>query len=151
VVIAIDKSSILGPTPTFVSYVSTPPSHALIHLGFFIPAEMHGAKPGMPEFFVTDAGNANGHNVRVATMTDFLSNSPKYVLTDISVNPYAQPATADQPTAPGTVFTNGQQFTQADWRNGKLVTAQSVSEPDDNYATSRVRWYQFDTTGPSRP
>ena len=45
------------------------------------------------------------------------------------------------------VLTNGTQFTQADWRNGKLATAHSLSEPDDNFATSRVRWYQFDATG----
>ena len=43
VVIAIDKASILGPSPTFVSYVSLPPVH---DLSFFIPAEMHGAQPG---------------------------------------------------------------------------------------------------------
>jgi sugar lactone lactonase YvrE len=149
VVFAIDKSSILGPTPTFVNYVSTPPHNKL--LGFFIPAEMHGAQPGMPEYFVTDATHPGeiGQSVRVVTMTDFLSNSPRYVITDIPVNPFASPATADQPTAPGSVVTNGAQFTQADWRNGKLVTAHSVSEADDNYATSRVRWYQFDTTGPN--
>jgi hypothetical protein len=47
------------------------------------------------------------------------------------------------------VLTNGTQFTQADWRNGKIAAAHSVFEPDDNFATSRVRWYQFDTTGPT--
>src|SRR5262245_20360746 len=83
VVIAIDKSSIPGPTPTFVNYVSPPPHNKL--LAFFIPAEMHGAQPGMPEYFVTDATHRGeiGQVVRVVTMTDFLSNSPKYVITDI--------------------------------------------------------------------
>src|SRR5262249_53544087 len=84
----------------------------------------------------------------VVTMTNFLSNSPTYVFTEIPVKPYAERISlADQPTAPGMVLTNGTQFTQADWRDGKLATAHSVFEPDDNYATSRVRWYQFDTTG----
>jgi hypothetical protein len=121
-------------------------------LSFFIPAEMHGAQPGMPEYFVQDGGSldAISDHVNVVTMTDFLSNSPTYVVTEIQVNPYPELTTgADQPTAPGMVMTNGTQFTQADWRNGKLATAHTVFEPDDNFATSRVRWYQFDTTGPT--
>jgi hypothetical protein len=149
VVIAIDKASILGPSPNFISYVSLAPVH---DLSFFIPAEMHGAQPGMPEYFVQDGGSldAVSEHVNVVTMTDFLSNSPTYVVTEIPVNPYAELTTgADQPTAPGMVMTNGTQFTQADWRNGKLATAHTVFEPDDNFATSRVRWYQFDTTGPT--
>jgi hypothetical protein len=144
VVLAIDKASILGATPTFVSYVSTPPVDSI---GTFAPAQMHGATAGMPEYFVTEAGAGNGQKVRVVTLTNFLSNSPHYVLTDLAVNPYAFPPTGDQPTAPGTVQTNDTDFTQADWRNGKLVAADTVSEPDDNYATARVRWYQFGTTG----
>jgi hypothetical protein len=146
VVITIDKASILGPSPTFVSYVSSAPIH---DLAWVIPAEMHGAKPGMPEYFVQDADpfDAVSDHVNVVAMTNFLSNSPTYVFTDIPVKPYAElPKLVDQPTAPGTVMTNGTQFTQADWRNGKLVTAHTVFEPDDNFATSRVRWYQFDTT-----
>jgi hypothetical protein len=147
VVIAIDKASLLGPNPTFVNYVSTPPVH---DLAFFIPAEMHGAQPGMPEYFVQDAGviDEMSDHVNVVTMTNFLSDSPTYVFTDVSVKPYSERvAFADQPTAPGMILTNGTQFTQADWRNGKLATAHSVFEPDDNFARSRVRWYQFDTAG----
>jgi hypothetical protein len=149
VVITIDKASLLGPSPAFVSYVSTPPVR---DLAFFIPAQMHGAPTGMPEYFVQDAGSldaVSGH-VDVVTMTNYLSNSPTYDFTEIPVNPYAELTfSADQPTAPGMVLINGTQFTQADWRNGKLATAHSVFEPDDNFATSRVRWYQFDTTGPT--
>jgi sugar lactone lactonase YvrE len=147
VVIAIDKASILGPSPSFVSYVSTPPVH---DLSFFIPAEMHGARIGMPEYFVQDTNplDAVSDHVDVLNMTNYLSNSPTYVFTAIPVKPYAERiVSADQPTAPGMVLTNGTQFTQADWRNGKIATAHSVFEPDDNFATSRVRWYQFDTTG----
>jgi sugar lactone lactonase YvrE len=147
VVIAIDKASILGLSPTFVSYVSLPPVHSF---SFFIPAEMHGARTGMPEYFVQDAGSfdAVSDHVDIVTMTDFLSNSPTYVFADIPVEPYAlEFLPADQPTAPEMVMTNGTQFTQADWRNGKIATAHTVFEADDNFATSRVRWYQFDTTG----
>jgi streptogramin lyase len=146
-VITIDKASILGPSPTFVSYVSTPPVR---DLSFFIPAEMHGARTGMPEYFVQDSNpfDAVSDHVDVVTMTNFLSDSPTYVFTDIPVKPYAELVLfADQPTAPGMVLTNGTQFTQADWRNGKIATAHSVFEPDDNFTTSRVRWYQIDTTG----
>jgi hypothetical protein len=104
----------------------------------------------MPEYFVQDTGpfDTVSDRVHVVTMTNYLSKSPTYVLTDVPVKPYAALILlADQPTAPGSVFTNGTQFTQADWRNGKLVTAHSVFEADDDYAKSRVRWYQFDTTG----
>jgi hypothetical protein len=148
-VITIDKASILGPSPTFVSYVSAPPVH---DLSFFIPAEMHGAQPGMPEYFVQDAGAIDtvSDHINVVTMTSFLSDSPTYLFTDIPVKPYSERVVfADQPTGPGMILTNGTQFTQADWRNGKIATAHSVFEPDDNFATSRVRWYQFDTTGPT--
>jgi hypothetical protein len=106
----------------------------------------------MPEYFVQDANpfDAVSDHVDLVTMTNFLSNAPTYVVTDIPVKAYAELAlSADQPTAPGMVLTNGTQFTQADWRNGKIATAHSVFESDDNFATSRVRWYQFDTTGPT--
>jgi hypothetical protein len=106
----------------------------------------------MPEYFVQDGGSldAVSDHVNVVTMTDFLSDSPTYVVTEIPVNPYSELTTgADQPTAPGMVMTNGTQFTQADWRNGKIATAHTVFEPDDEFATSRVRWFHFDTTGPT--
>jgi hypothetical protein len=146
-VIAIDKSSILGSNPTFVSYVSTPP---VVDLQWIIPAQMHGAQPGMPEYFVQDTGSfdAVSNHVSVVTMTNFLSASPTYVFTVIPVNPYRLLSVADQPTSPGTVDIGAGSFTQADWRNGKLVAADPVREPDDNYTTFRVRWYQFDTARP---
>src|SRR5262249_48960521 len=147
VVVAIDKASITGPSPTFVSYVSLAPVH---DLSFLIPAEMHGARPGMPEYLVQDAAalDAVSDHVNVLTMTNYLTDSPTYVFTAIPVKPSAELVLfADQPTAPGMILTNGPQFTQADWRNGKIATAHTVFEPDDNFATCRVRWYQFDTTG----
>jgi sugar lactone lactonase YvrE len=145
VVVAIQKSTILrGAASTFVSYVSTPPG---VGFGTFVPAQMHGATPGLPEYFVSEAGYENGHAARVATLTNFLSGSPTWVITDIPVNAYLAPPTADQPGAPGSVVTNDTTFTQADWRLGKITTAQTVGEPDDGGATSRVRWYQFSTLG----
>src|SRR5262249_40012061 len=124
-VIAIDKSSILGPNPTFVSYVSTPP---IVDFQWIIPSQMHGAQPGMPEYFVQDSGSfdAVSDHVSVVMMTNYLSASPTYVFTVIPVNPYKLLRAADQPTGPGTVDIGAASFTQADWRNGKLVTADPV-------------------------
>jgi hypothetical protein len=46
-----------------------------------------------------------------------------------------------------SVDTNESVFTRADWRNGKLVSAQNIGLPGDTAA--HVRWYEFDTSGPA--
>jgi streptogramin lyase len=148
-VIAVDKQALFG--GNFVDYLYQR------HPGFpdnfraEVPAQMHGAAPGSPMYLVTEAGFGNGHAARVVTLTNELSNNPSFTDTVIGVNPYNFPAAADQPGAPGSVATNDTTFSHAEWRmingHGMLVSAQNVSEPDDGFSTSRVRWYEFSTDG----
>jgi hypothetical protein len=138
--ISIDKSSVLGGGFTYYEW-----QRDGSHFRAEVPATMHGATPGGPMYLVEEAGYGNGHAARVVTMTNVLSSSPTFVDTDIAVNAYGFPPSAAQPG--DFVATNDTTFTKADWRNGMLVSAQSVSEPDDGFSTSRVRWYEFSTTG----
>jgi sugar lactone lactonase YvrE len=141
--IAIDKNQLFN--GNFVDYLYQRDSS---HFRAEVPAQMHGAAPGGPIYLVNEAGFGNGHATDVVTLTNELSNNPTFVDTDITVNPYGFPAPADQPGLSGSVATNDTTFTHLEWRNGLMVTAQSVSEPDDGFSTSRVRWYEFSTTGP---
>jgi hypothetical protein len=138
-VIAIDKAQYLG--GTFVDFLTQRQNI----FRAMVPAQMETASSTDPMYYVTEAGYENGHNVDVVTETNVLSNSPVFTDTILAVNPYGPPALANQPG--GLVNTNDTTFTRANWRNNKLVSAQSVSEPDDGFSTSRVRWYEFDTSG----
>ncbi len=146
-VIAVDKSQLLN-NNNFVDYLYQRDSS---HFRAEVPAQMHGATAGMPMYLVEEAGYGNGSAARVVTLTNELSNNPTFVDTDIPVNPYGFPAAASQPGAPNSVATNDTTFSHADWRmingQGMLVSAQNVSEPDDGFSTSRVRWYEFNTSG----
>src|SRR5262249_9457854 len=142
-VIAIDKSTILdGKNSTFTDYIS---QRDASHFRAMVPARMHGARSSDPMYFIEEAGYDNGSAARVVTAPNVLTNSPAFLDTDIPVAPYGSPPAALQPF--GSVHTDDTTFTQADWRGGLLVSAQTVSEPDDGYSTARVRWYEFSTTG----
>jgi hypothetical protein len=142
VVIAIDKNALLT-SGTWTYYVSYPKPD----FRAMVPAQMHGDTAGTTMYFIEENGYENGSSILAVTMTNILSNSPNYVYTPISVDPYGAPPPAAQPG--GSSVTNDTTFTQLDWRNGLMVTDQTVSVPDDNYATARVRWYELSTTGPS--
>jgi hypothetical protein len=116
------------------------------HFRAEVPAWMHGAAAGAPMYLVEEAGFGNGSAARVVTMTNILSTSPTFTDTDIPVDPYGFPPPANQPGNPNSVATNDATFTRADWRNGKLVSAQNVGLPSDGFAEAHVRWYEFDTT-----
>jgi hypothetical protein len=141
-VVAIDKNALLS--GTFTDYISQRDSS---HFRAEVPAWMHGSLAGDPMYLVEEAGYGNGFAARVVTMTNILSNTPAFTDTNIAVNPYFFAPPANQPGQPFSVATNDTTFTRADWRNGKLVSAQTVSEPDDGFTSARVRWYEFDTTG----
>jgi hypothetical protein len=140
--IAIDKSSVLDQdNSTFVTY-------AYIYSAGgpdLVPARMYGASPSDPMYLV-QAGDQSGQGVRVVTLTNALSNDPLFTETDLSANPYnPNSQVAAQPG--GTVGAIQNNVTDVQWRNGRLVAVQNVSEPADNFATVHVRWYEFDTTG----
>jgi hypothetical protein len=142
-VVAIDKSTILDQrNSTFTDFLSQRDSS---HFRAMVPAQMHGAGAGGPMYFVEEAGYGNGQAARVVTMSGVLTASPTFTDNNITVPTYGFPPSALQPG--GSVNTNDTTFTMADWRNGKLVSTQNVSEPDDGFSTARVRWYEFDTTG----
>jgi hypothetical protein len=139
-IVAVDKAQLFA--GNFVDYKYQRDSS---HFRAEVPAQMHGATPGGPMYLVEEAGYGNGHAARVVTLTNELSNNPTFLDTDIPVNAYGFPPPANQPGFPSSVATNDTTFTHADWRNGMLVTAQSVSEPADGNSTARVRWYEFST------
>jgi streptogramin lyase len=116
-----------------------------------VPAQMHGATPGMPMYLIGENGYGNGSAANVVTLTNELSNNPAFTDTPIPVDPYGFPPPADQPGGAGSVATNDTTFSHADWRmingHGMLASAQNVSVPDDGFSTSRVRWYEFNTDG----
>jgi hypothetical protein len=141
-VVAIDKNALLS--GTFTDFIS---QRGPIHYRAEVPAWMHGSRAGDPMYLVEEAGWNNGRAARVVTMTNILSNNPTFTDTDIPVEGYdLAPPYVDQPGQSFSVNTGDTTFYQADWRNGKLVAAQTVSG-DDRFGTSQVRWYEFDTTG----
>jgi sugar lactone lactonase YvrE len=148
-VIAVDKQQLFQ--GNFVDYLYQRHPGFPDHYRAEVPAQMHGATAGMPMYLVEEAGYDNGHAARVVTLTNELSNNPTFVDTDIPVDPYGAPPPANQPGRSGSVATNDTTFSHADWRmingQGMLVSAQNVSVPDDGRSTSRVRWYEFATTG----
>jgi streptogramin lyase len=145
-VIAVDKQQLFS--GNFVDYLY---QRSSAHFRAEVPAQMHGATAGMPMYLVEEAGFGNGSAARVVTLTNELSNSPTFSDQDIPVNPYSFPNAASQPGDPFSVATNDTTFSHAEWRmingHGMLVSAQNVSEPDDGFSTSRVRWYEFNTDG----
>jgi hypothetical protein len=110
-----------------------------------MPAKMHGSSPGDPMYFVDEAGWANGSHIRVWSATGLNSGSPTFTSTDIAVDPYGFPVSADQPGGHGSVATNFAWLISADWRNGELVTAHNATIPDDGFTTTHAIWYEVNT------
>jgi streptogramin lyase len=148
-VITVDKSQLF--MGNFVDYLYQRNPGAPDHFRAEVPAQMHGATPGMPMYLVEEAGYGNGSAARIVTLTNELSNSPVFTDTDIPVDPYGFPAPAGQPGAPFSAATNDTTFSHADWRmingEGMLVSAQNVGLASDGFSTSKVRWYEFNTSG----
>jgi hypothetical protein len=140
--ISIDKSQLLQ--GNLVAYTWQRDGS---HFRAEVPAWMHGSQPGDPMYLVEEAGYGNGSEARVVTMTNILSSNPTFVDTNIPVDAYGFPPFANQPG--GIVVTNDTTFTRADWRNGMLVSAQSVGVPSDGFSASHVRWYEFNAPTPS--
>ena len=134
-VLAISKSSILagGSLSTFQTNVGIGSDTRIL-----IPARMHGSAAGTEYFVQKDSeGTVNG-TVNVIAETGYLTASPSFVTTTISVNPYSA-----SPDVPGLVTGNiDDRMLSADWVSNKLVAAQNAGVGGLNLA----RWYEFDTT-----
>jgi probable HAF family extracellular repeat protein len=114
------------------------------------PAIMHGSLLGDPLWLV-ETGQVDhtgfshgGNTLRVVKMTDVLSATPTFQSFDIPVSPFASPPSATQP-GNGTIDSGDTSLLNAAWRDGRLVTAQTVGSNGD----ARVRWYEFNTSGAS--
>jgi hypothetical protein len=138
----IDKSTLLDQDSNTIDvFYSTPAPN----FRAMVPAQMHGALPGGPMYFIQERQYVDGSAIQAVTMTNYLSNTPTFVYTDIPVEPYGFPPGAQQPG--GSSVVNDTTFTQLDWRDGKMVAGHTIGVSNDN--ASKVRWYQIDTTGAS--
>jgi hypothetical protein len=142
---SIDKAAALSGTLTY--YVSQPS----FQFRAMPPAQMHANgesdQPGGVEWFVsTDGTDAGGNTIRVTQMTNYLSNSPSFTYTSLSVTPYKNAIRADQPGGAITTFPNTT-TTQVQYHKGHLVTAMASSQGDDGYP--KGLYYQIDVKGPT--
>jgi hypothetical protein len=112
------------------------------------PATMHGSMPGDPMYFVDTSDQVTTHGgsrVEVVKMTNVLSNTPKFTDFSIAVSSFANPPPARQPGAgeAGTklIATNDAGILNVEWRNNRLVAAQTVGTG----GVAHARFYEFAT------
>jgi hypothetical protein len=114
-----------------------------------VPARMHDAPPGAPEYFVATQGiGGNGTpfsntSVRILRMTRELSATPLIDISSYSVANYGNgplPAVAQPDSALNAADTR---FTSLAWRGNMLVATQTAKVRGHD---AEVRWYQWDTT-----
>jgi hypothetical protein len=145
-VISIDKRAILS--GTLLYYVSKPAEYNFRALP---PAQMHGDQTGGVEWFVsTDGSDYSGSKIRVYKMTNYLSNSPTFSLTSLSVTPYRYAYVADQPGGPSGGWINtspNTTTTQLHYRNGHLLTAMASSLAADGNKYPKGIYYQIGLVG----
>jgi uncharacterized repeat protein (TIGR01451 family) len=132
-VLAISKSTILGhgSLSTFQTDVSTNLERRIL-----IPARMHGSAASTEYFTQTDSETS--HTVNVVAETGYLSSSPSFTTTTISVNAYS-----DSPGVPGLTNQIDDRMLSADWVNNNLTASMDVGVGGLNLA----RWYEFSTSG----
>jgi hypothetical protein len=107
-----------------------------------VPAVMHDANPGDPEWLVESGSNS----VKIVQMTNYLSFAPTFQIYNEPVAPFGSPPNA-RDAGGGTVplSTLGTRFYSAAEMYGQLVAAHTVGTG----GLAHVRWYQFDITGDS--
>ncbi len=140
--LAIDKSTLAG------HRVEVPGGSSNFTM---TPASMHDARPGDPMWFTESfspvGGSFGGNTISVVQMTNVLSNTPTFTITQVAVPDYfGFPFVFGlQPFSPFIINTDDSRMFNSAMRFGQIVAAQAVVD-FDNFAT-HVRWYQFDTTG----
>src|SRR5262249_42712030 len=115
-VLAISKSSILagGSLSTFQTDVSTSSDERIL-----IPSHMHGSSPGTEYFAQMDSTASS--TVRVVAETGYLTNSPSFTTTTISVNPYSETT-----GVPGLTNQIDDRMLSADWVNNLMAASMDV-------------------------
>jgi Legume lectin domain/SdrD B-like domain/Bacterial pre-peptidase C-terminal domain/Bacterial Ig-like domain len=142
VVTTVDKTALLSGTLT--DYQSVPPAE----FRALTPAQMHGAAPGAPMWFIsTDGYTFPANTIRVTELTNELSNSPTYTTFSLAVNTFDFTTPADQPGGPGSVETNDPTTTSVDFLNGLMVTALPATDASDGFTQTHVHWYEVDVSG----
>jgi uncharacterized repeat protein (TIGR01451 family) len=135
-VLAISKSSILGhgSLSMFQTDVSTGSD-----INILIPARMHNESSGNLEYFAqATGGGAASTTVNVVAETGYLSSSPSFTTTPITVNSYS-----NSPGVPGLTSQIDDRMLSADWVNNLMVASMNVGVGGLNLA----RWYEFNTSG----
>jgi hypothetical protein len=114
------------------------------------PATMHGSSSSDPMYFVEEtlnsSGNPTGNSIRVVKETNLLT-SPSFSSTAVSLasaDDYLIPPNASQKGATTLIQTNDSRILNAEWRDNRLVAAQTIGVSSDSQA--HARWYEFDTT-----
>jgi PKD repeat protein len=148
-VVSIDKSTVADANPATFAYSRI--TGGTVH-GTLAPATMHGSAPGDPMWMVEEASTdvTNRNQLRVLRFTNLLSGSPIVDQFLVNVDPYtADPITGTPPaTQPGSsdkIQTNDARILNAEWRNNRLVAAQTVGLAGD--AVAHARWYELSTAG----
>ena len=141
-VLTVNKSSVIdGNNGTFADSIANLSSSNFT----LAPAVMHGSSPGGPMYLVEEAPVANA--ISVVTETNVLGSTPTFSSTVIPVAPYTAPPNASQKGAGTQIQTNDSRILNAEWRNNRLVAAQTVGLSSDGLA--HARWYEFGTAGTS--
>lgn len=136
--LAIDKTNLAG------HRVQVPGGAANFTM---TPVAMHDAQPGDPMWFTESANEFYGTTIGVVEMTNVLSDTPTFTVTQVGVPDYfgIPYVFGLQPFSPNLINTDDARIFSSSMRFGQIVAAQAVAT-FDNVAT-HVRWYQFDTTG----
>jgi uncharacterized repeat protein (TIGR01451 family) len=134
-VLAISKASILsgGPLSTFQTDVATGSDTAIL-----IPARMHGSSSGTEYFAQKGSEGTPSGTVNVVAESGYLTKSPSFTTTTITVNGYS-----DSPGVPGLTSQIDDRMLSADWVNNLLAASMDVGVGGLNLA----RWYEFSTSG----
>jgi PKD repeat protein len=148
-VISIDKSTVADANPNTFAYsrVTGGTVHATL-----APATMHGSAPGDPMWMVEEATTdvTNRNQLRVLKFTNLLSGTPivdQYLVNvdAYTADPFAGTPPATQPGTSDRIQTNDGRILNAEWRNNRLVAAQTVGRAGDTEA--HARWYELSTAG----
>lgn len=130
--LAVDKNSLQG----FLHVV--PGNHATM-----TPASMHQSNSGDPMWFV-ESNQGGSSSMKVVRMTNILSNSPTYTVTNVGVPSYS--TNAPNPPQPGgsaiSLSPDDGRVFDAAYYGGLLVGSHTISSG----GRAQARWYEFDTT-----
>jgi hypothetical protein len=113
------------------------------------PAEMHGAQPGGPMYFVSKVDN---EHLEIGTYRQTVPpGQPNFTFqkVDLGSASFLDTVTPRQPGPQNVKVDTSLDNTiqSAAWRNNQLVVAQTIGTEIGGVTDDQVRWYQFSTVG----